>query len=325
MSIFSSQTSWTGMCQGANQSPINLSQSIAKPCKLSCDLKIDETNATSASLTISDEGLLLSGRLGSCKFRDATYMCKALLINHPSHHTIEGIQSDGEVIAMFMTPTGESLHVSSLFRVSSSPTPSVDFFKQIIPYSQPSQTMINLNGWSLQHMVPSDGSYFVYDGSSVVPSCIQTEFVVFKSMINIDQNDFAYLVKNVQAGSRSIQALGNRELFFNDGSDTGFLPHDNKTYLVMKPLGNKKKKPLDIKKADLKTTQALENAKQPSTLGKTTEYIGNNWDDVLNILFMVIFYGGVIFLLYRFKDKMYYFIDFFNWWRGSKSQVLKPL
>jgi carbonic anhydrase len=326
MSVFSSQSSWTGMCSGSNQSPINLAQSISKPCKGTCDLKIDDTNATSGQLSITDEGLLLTGRLGSCKFRDATYTCQALLINHPSHHTIESIQSDGEVISIFISPTGDTLLVSSLFRVSSSPTPSIDFFKQIVPYSQSSSSMINLNGWSLQHMVPSDGSYFVYDGSSIIPPCSPAEVIVYKSMINIDQTDFAYLVKNVQAGSRSIQALGNREIFYNDNADTGFLPHDNKTYFVMKPLANnKKKKPLEIKKTDLKTTQGLENSKEPSTLGKVSKKIQDNWDEYLDIFWMLLFYGGVMYLLYKFKDSMYYLVKFFNWWRGdNKSHVKIP-
>ena len=323
MSVFSSQSSWTGMCSGSNQSPINLAQSISKPCKGTCDLKIDDTNATSGQLFITDEGLLLTGRLGSCKFRDATYTCQALLINHPSHHTVESIQSDGEVISIFSSPTGEKLLVCSLFRVSSSPTTSIDFFKQIIPYSESST--INLNGWSLQQMVPSDGSYFVYDGSSIVPPCSPAEVIVYKSMINIDQTDFAYLVKNVQAGSRSIQALGNREIFYNDNADTGFLPHDNKTYFVMKPLGNKKKKPVEIKKTDLKTTQALESSKEPSTTQVITKKIGDNWDEYLDIFWMILFYGGVIYLIYKFNDKMYYLVKFFNWWRGTKSQVQIPI
>ena len=324
MSVFSSQSSWIGMCSGSNQSPINLAQSISKPCKGTCDLKIDDTNATSGQLFITDEGLLLTGRLGSCKFRDATYTCQALLINHPSHHTVESIQSDGEVISIFSSPTGEKLLVCSLFRVSSSPTTSIDFFKQIIPYSE-SSSIINLNGWSLQQMVPSDGSYFVYDGSSIVPPCSPAEVIVYKSMINIDQTDFAYLVKNVQAGSRSIQALGNREIFYNDNADTGFLPHDNKTYFVMKPLGNKKKKSVEIKKTDLKTTQALESSKEPSTTQVIAKKIGDNWDEYLDIFWMILFYGGVIYFIYKFNDKMYYLVKFFNWWRGTKSQVQIPI
>jgi L-alanine-DL-glutamate epimerase-like enolase superfamily enzyme len=42
MSIFSSQTTWPPQCLSANQSPINLSQSSAKPCEVTCDLVMDD-------------------------------------------------------------------------------------------------------------------------------------------------------------------------------------------------------------------------------------------------------------------------------------------
>jgi len=113
MSIYSKQTSWSGQCSGSNQSPINLSQSIAKPCNLSCDFKMDDGQATSAGCMISDEGFILFGigssNLGSCKFRDTPYQCEGLLVNHPSHHTLEGSPADGEVIGFFRSPTGERL------------------------------------------------------------------------------------------------------------------------------------------------------------------------------------------------------------------------
>ena len=326
MSLFSTQSSWPGMCSGANQSPINVSQSIAKPCKLSCDLKIDDINATQGSVMISDEGLVVSGRLGSCKFRDATYSCSALLINHPSNHTVESVQADGEVTAIFYAPTGESLHVSSLFKVSSSPGPSIDFFKQVIPFAQKSASNIMLNGWSLQHMVPADGSYYTYEGSAVVPPCSPAEVVVFKTMINMDQTDFAFLVKNVQAGSRSIQALGSRDLFYNDSADTGFLPHDNKTYLVMRPLGKQKKK-TKIDKADLKTQAAKDNAAQPGLVSSVAKSAYNNWDDFLEWLYYIFFSIAIVGGLYYLAPKISGLNSIYDWIsrRPQIEQMPNPL
>ena len=257
MSIYSSQTSWGGACSGANQSPINLSQSIAKPCNMSCDLVFDDGLATTAETTITDEGLILSGQLGSCKFRGESYICNAILVTHPSHHTVEGVQADGEIVAFFAKPTGEQLCVSSLFRVNQAETPSLSFFKQFVPYAQTSPSKTMLNNWSIAQMVPPAGAYFVYDGSTVVPGCQPTEWVVFKAMINIDPTDFAFLVKNVQPGSRSVQALGNREIFFNDVAALpgGPMPHDNKTYMRCRPSG-KKGKTIPVQKVDLRTTEA---------------------------------------------------------------------
>lgn len=233
------------LCSGANQSPINLSQSFAKPCNLSCDLVMDDGDVTQANGATSELGLVLTSptSLGSCKFRGESYVCQFLFISHPSHHTIEGVQADAEVTAIFKKPTGEMMQLSSLIRISSAQTPSLSFFKQFVPYVDPNAnqgTAIALKDWSLSALVPPEASYYVYNGSSITAECGACERVVFKSMINMDQGDFAYLVKNVQASSRPVQALGDREVFFNDTNNVpgGPMPHDGKFYLRLKPTGN---------------------------------------------------------------------------------------
>lgn len=70
MSVFAQESTWGGACSGANQSPINLSQSSAKECHLTCDLTFDDGVATSAYLDYGDVGLILrpkNGTLGACK------------------------------------------------------------------------------------------------------------------------------------------------------------------------------------------------------------------------------------------------------------------
>ena len=277
MSIFSNQQSWPAGCSSGNQSPINLSQSGAKPCHLSCDLVMDDGHVTQGGVSVSDEGLLFmhNSGLGSCKFRGESYVCDVIAVNHPSHHTIEGVQADGEVIAHFRKPTGEMLCVSSLFRVNPAQTPSYTFFKQFVPYATTAgePTKVTLQNWSLSMMVPPNSAYYTYQGSTLSPPCTPTEWIVFKSMINIDTGDFAYLVRNVEAGSRSVQALGQREVFFNNTENMpGAMPNDNKFYLRLgAPL--KKNRKHHVKDVDLKTTAAKEAAaakddeKNPKTTG----------------------------------------------------------
>jgi carbonic anhydrase len=162
MSLFASESSWGGNCSSPNQSPIDLNQSIAKKCDLLCDLEIDEAYVSSGTVAISDEGLVLSGNLGSCKFKGQGYTCAALLVNHPSHHTINNVAGDGEVIAFFTTPTGENLAVSALFRVNPANSHASQFLHQFVSYANatgPSQ--VTLNDWSLKNMIPSDASYYV--------------------------------------------------------------------------------------------------------------------------------------------------------------------
>ena len=258
MSLYSSSTSWGGNCSGANQSPINLSQSGAKPCDLLCELVFDDVYVPQATVAISNEGMVLQNTagLGSCKFNGEGYTCQAVLLNHPSHHTIENIQADAEVIAMFTNPTGKNLCVSTLVRVNPNQTSASAFFNSFIPYGNPSvaSTPVNLGeNWGLFQMVPPNGSYYVYDGSLVAPGCDPTKWVVFKSMINIDSNDFALLVKNVAPGSRPIQGLGDRDVFYNDIEQLpgGPMPHDNKTYMKCRRAGQKTTPPKPVVQAPL--------------------------------------------------------------------------
>jgi carbonic anhydrase len=244
MSVYSSTTSWA--CPTSNQSPINLSQSSAKPCDLLCELVMDNVMIPQANVVVSDEGLILQSTagLGTCKYNGEGYTCTMILVNHPSHHTIENIQADAEVIAIFTNPTGGYLCVSSLVRVNSSQTSATHFFNSFVGYANPTQqyTQVNLGeNWSLNMMVPPNGAYFVYDGSMVVPPCQSVKWVVFKSMINIDPTDFALLVKNVSPGSRPIQPLGDRLVYFNDVEQLpgAPMPHDNKTYMRCKRAGKK--------------------------------------------------------------------------------------
>jgi carbonic anhydrase len=308
MSLFSSQTTWPAQCLSANQSPINLSQSSAKPCDLTCDLVMDDNYISQATVSISDEGLILnSTSLGSCKFRGESYVCQALHINHPSHHTLEGVQADGEVTAIFQKPTGELLCVSSLFRVNPSQTSSYTFFKQFVPYSlSTGDTQVKLQDWSLSMMIPPSSPYYTYAGSTLVPPCVPCEWVVFKTMINMDTGDFAYLVRNSQAGSRSLQGQGSREIFFNDTQNlSGVMPNDGKLYIRLKPTGKsktpelghgtKKSKNLDLKPDD--------DPKHPKTLvGSAQQMLKDHIDSnngligtlELWLMVMLVIAGGYI-------------------------------
>lgn len=287
MSVFSSNN-WPPSCSSANQSPINLSQSGAKPCNLSCDLVMDDGNVSQASVSVSNEGLVLQSPmgLGTCKFRGESYVCQAISVNHPSNHTIEGIQADGEIVAIFRKPTGELMCMSSLFRISGTQTPSYSFFKQFVPYAvSTGEIKLQMRDWSISQMVPPEASYYVYQGSSLVPPCAPCEWIVFKSMINMDQGDFAYLVRNVEAGSRPIQGLGEREVFFNDINNIpgGPMPHDNKYYLKLRPTGNTRVGKLETKKADLKgnagpSAKALKDeAENPSTTAGALDKTKNDY------------------------------------------------
>ena len=244
MSIYSS--SQPTNCAG-DQSPINLSQATAKACDLLCEVVVDNGMVSQANVVVSNEGLILKATtsLGSCKYNGEGYTCNVVIVNHPSHHTVENIQGDGEVIAVFKNPSGKFLCVSSLFKVNPSESPSTHFFNSFIPYANPTEgsTPVNLgDNWNLSMMMPTNKGYFLYDGS--IPSeCTQaTKWVVNKSMIHMDNTTFSQLTTNVAPGSKPIQPIGNRDVFFNDiQNDYGVPTADgDKRYMRFKLVGKLK-------------------------------------------------------------------------------------
>ena len=278
---------------------------------------MEKDYVTQATVSVSDEGMILenSSGLGSCKFRGETYVCQAIAVNHPSHHTAEGVQADGEVTAFFKKPTGELLCVSSMFRVNPSQTPSVQFFKQFVPYALTSgDTKLTLRDWGISMMVPPSGEYYVYSGSTLIPPCTPCEWVVFKNMIYMDTGDFAYLVRNVEAGSRSIQAVGDREVFYNDVQNLpGAMPHDNRVYLRMKPLGGgKQSKNIDLKTTRTESTEDAEREERHPTSwhGKGRKALADQVEangGYLKTIIYILMFAGVCFGLkkgYEYAGKM---------------------
>jgi carbonic anhydrase len=258
---------------------------------------MDEGNVTSGNVTVSDDGLILTNTagLGSCKFNGEGYTCNIVLINHPSQHTVENIQADAECIAIFKNPTGSVLCVSSLVRVNSTQTPSSQFFNGFIGFANPSvvNTPVSLgNSWSLNMMVPLASEYFVYDGSLPSNSCISCKWVVFKSMINMDINEFAFLTKNVKPSSLSVQPLGDREVFFNESSQLqgGPMPMDNRVYIKFKRVGpSNKSKP--VKSAGLKDKKV--EIEKPSAISKwaSSQVKANG---IMGIIDFIVFIGSFV-------------------------------
>lgn len=260
-----------------------------------CELVMDDVMIPQANVVVSDEGLILDNEagLGSCKFNGEGYTCTKVLVNHPSHHTIENIQADAEVIAIFTNPTGKYLCVSSLVRANSAQTPATHFFNSFVGFADTTKeyTTVNLGeNWGLNMMVPPAGSYYVYDGSMVFPSCESAKWVVFKAMINIDPNDFANLVKTNAPGSRPIQPLGDREVFFNDIASLpgGPMPHDNKTYMRCKRLGKKQ----DVKPVSAPDVKGAKVTKPSGVLKFVTDMYQQN--EAMEVLDVILLIGAVV-------------------------------
>jgi carbonic anhydrase len=313
---------------------------------------VNDGLATQAIVQNGNEGAVLSttnGYLGSCTFNGDGYNCIAVVVNHPSHHTVEGIQADGEVIAVCQNATGDVLCVSALFRVHGSQSPSWKFFHEFVPYidSDSESVSVALNDWSLAAMVPTSSSYFFYEGSTVVPACTPCKWVVFSHMINMDPNDFAFLVKMVQSGSSTVKPLGDRDVFFNDSQNAsgGAMPRDNKVYIRCRSSGKKKAPTGAVQKVDLKSSESAkkiadaEEARNPTTfLGRlqrhASSYADKNGAIALVGIVLCILAGllGIYFAFFRDDGSVYWLpkkaMSFGTWVRGffvrKNAQAIPP-
>jgi carbonic anhydrase len=314
MSAYSSAAKWGGACKGVNQSPINLSQSFAKPCDILCDLVFDEGYVSSGVVNITQEGLVLYSQtgLGTCKYNGTGYTCNAIVVNHPSHHTIENIQADAEVIALFTNPVGKKLLVSSLIRVNPAQTDASKFLNRFIPYASTRATTVKFgDDWTLSMMVPPKASYYSYAGSLPLGGCDPAQVIVFSSMINIDSNDFALLVKNVTAGSRPIQGLGDREVFFNSGEQLpgGQMPKDGKIYMRLRPKKDDgKKKDRDIKQPDIAGPQKREQDKA-GFFGYISQWARDQTEingvfSIINAILLFVAFGLAVYCAYKYSEKL---------------------
>lgn len=318
-------------------SPINLSQSIAKPCDLLCEFVMDQGMISQAQVFSDADGLILQNTsgLGTCKYNSESYTCNMIVITHPSQHTIENVQADGEVQALFMSNSKSGfISVSSLFRVNNTETPSTHFFNSFIPYLVPGQrSNVNLgDNWSLNMMIPPNGAYFVYDGSVINHCDYTTKNIVFRSMINIDPNTFALLVKNQSPSSVSVVPLGSREVYYNASEQLagGPMPHDNKAYMRCKRVAGGKavsKKDSAVQQAPLKQHASTEEKKN-STLANVGKFVHeqvliNGVLSILEAVFMIvaIFFG-------RYYGNMPEYVDYgttFIRWSQSLASSIKGL
>jgi hypothetical protein len=168
------------------------------------------------------------------------------------------------------------------------------------------------DNWGLFMMVPPNGSYFVYDGSLPVPNCDAAKCIVFKSMLNIDANDFALLVKNVTPGSRPIQGLGDREVFFNDTEQLagGPIPHDNKTYMRCK---RSPRKGGDVKKVTQVDVSGEKTKKTTGPLGHAHKFLSdqiaaNGTLSVIDGVVMIASFIIAVYVSYTYNEQFSFFM-----------------
>lgn len=227
MSIFKDATSWPDKykgCGAPHQSPINLSRSFALPCDRLCELVVDKVAIQKGFVSVNNEGVLklgfAPGTKPTVRFNGEGYTCVDFSLFHPAQHTIENVQAEAELVGYFTNPKGYLLAISVAVRPSAGETNSTSFFNKFVPYVVPGESINVVLGdsWEFNDVLPSNPAYFVYEGTKLTPNCDpDVTWVVFANAVTIDPSDFAKLSSSTPAGSRPIQPVDDRQVFYNDG------------------------------------------------------------------------------------------------------------
>lgn len=203
---------------------INLSRSFAKPCDILCDLTVDDVAISQGTVFAGGDfmGIGFDQQKPSIKYNGQGYTCDFIIVKSPSYHTIEDIRADAEMIAICRNPKGEQVWVSTLLRTNTAASRTKTMLNGFVPYinsrAGPGGTKVVLgNSWSLTQMIPNEPAYYTYKGSSPkgLGPTSPVQWVVFRSMANIDPTDFALLTK-VIGSTPSDMIPRTQEVFFND-------------------------------------------------------------------------------------------------------------
>jgi hypothetical protein len=197
---------------------------------LLCDLTIDDVAIPIVNVDMPG-GFIRgtfppNGPIPSVKLNGVGFTAKGMFLSCPSWGTIENIRADGQLITLFMNPKGETLYISVLLRTNTTSSPIKTMVNSWVSYAnEGGAASAKLpDNWSLTQMIPSDPAYYFYKVGDAY-------FITFRSMGNIDPNDYALVTRLIPPVPKdTVLAQKGQEFFFNDTSHLAGVP-DGKAYM----------------------------------------------------------------------------------------------
>lgn len=281
MSIFKDASSWADKykgCGAPHQSPVNLSRTFALPCDRLCELVVDKVAIQKGIVSVNYEGVMSlgfeAGAKPTIKFNGEGYTCVNFSLFHPAQHTIENVQAEAELVGYFTNPKGYTVAISVPVRPAAGDTPSTSFFNKFVPYVVPDEFITTSLGdsWEFNDVLPQNPAYFVYEGTKLTPNCDpDVTWVVFANSVTIDPSDFAKLSSNTPAGSRPLQQVGDREVFYNDGEtiEGPAAKKDGKVYMRCRRIPREGEISSSDAKAAIRQGQLVQKAQELTDKNRT--------------------------------------------------------
>lgn len=230
MSLFESDKA---ACKDQDQSPINLTQSTSLPCKRLCNWSVDDRSVRSATVSKPNTSVVSLSNFSetiTASFNESKYTCSRIDLYNMSQHSIENGYGDLELVASMTSPGKMAIKMSVIINSSArnSKSPSIDFLNAFVPHASDGNVAVTFDGtWSLQKILPSQLSYFVYEGRDFINCEEQCKWIVYKNPVDIDSSTYARLVGSTvpERMRKPLQQLSvnpqdhERHVYFSDAVD----------------------------------------------------------------------------------------------------------
>jgi carbonic anhydrase len=230
MSLFESDKA---ACKDQDQSPINLTQTTSLPCKRLCNWSVDDRSVRSATVSKPNTSVVSLSNFSetiTASFNESKYTCSRIDLYNMSQHSIENGYGDLELVASMTSPGKMAIKMSVIINSSArnSKSPSIDFLNAFVPHAGDGNVAVTFDGtWSLQKILPSQLSYFVYEGRDFINCEEQCKWIIYKNPVDIDSSTYARLVGSTVPDRmrKPLQQLSvnpqdhERHVYFSDAVD----------------------------------------------------------------------------------------------------------
>jgi carbonic anhydrase len=222
--------------------PIDVVETNEK-CKLTCFYKFDYP-ISSLNVTNKGDHLVFSYDAKSdVTYNNEEYSVQECRLYKPSLNSYNGSHYDGEFIIHHVSNTGKNLLVCIPIKTDNASSSSEVLFNKIIPYI-PSENgdnvSININNYTLNHVIPKAG-YYSYNGNLPYQPCTGNyDIILFdpNNAININSENMATIGSVIEALETSPKEANKDKLFYNkDGTQDNELISGDDIYIDCQAVG----------------------------------------------------------------------------------------
>lgn len=222
-------------CLTKTQSPININTDLIQQCHTLCNFET-HYNPSKCYINFKNNLIRIKYSIGSyLEFEGVLYELKEITIHLPTLHSIDNEKYDIEIcmihnLSSDNTETTTDTTVTGVILcrmfemghhfgkpeefmnqfINEVPREEIDYDKEVIVSDK----------WGAELLIPTNKSFYMYDGSLPFPPCSTNyKVIVYEDIGSIGRTNIELLKLNIDTNIRPIQWLNERVVFYR--ADTG--------------------------------------------------------------------------------------------------------